>query len=150
MYLQYLLSHWANVRASLVETIDKFLDDELDFKPFPTSWPVRQLMLHLAQEENGEFNYGITQTLAEFPPDYDSQDYLTRASIQALLASVHASTLAYLTTLVDADLSRIVITPWGPSYPLIEMLGHLIEHEIHHRAELSLILGILGREGLNA
>jgi uncharacterized damage-inducible protein DinB len=30
------------------------------------------------------------------------------------------------------------------------MIGHLIEHEIHHRGELSLILGLLGREGLNA
>lgn len=107
-------------------------------------------MLHIAQEENGEFNYGITQTLTEFPPDYDPQEYPTLAAIQALLASIHTQTLAYLKTLADADLSRVIVTPWGPSYPLIEMLGHLLEHEIHHRAELSLILGMLGREGLNA
>jgi uncharacterized damage-inducible protein DinB len=33
---------------------------------------------------------------------------------------------------------------------MLEMLGHILEHEIHHRGELSLILGLLGREGLNA
>ena len=57
---------------------------------------------------------------------------------------MHSSTLAYLKTLADADLNRVIVTPWGPSYPLIEMLEHLIEHEIHHRAELSLISGCLG------
>ena len=30
------------------------------------------------------------------------------------------------------------------------MIEHMIDHEIHHRGELSLILGLLGREGLNA
>jgi uncharacterized damage-inducible protein DinB len=30
------------------------------------------------------------------------------------------------------------------------MIDHIMEHEVHHRAELSLILGKLGREGFNA
>jgi len=30
------------------------------------------------------------------------------------------------------------------------MLWHTIEHEIHHRGELSLTLGLLGRAGLDA
>jgi len=30
------------------------------------------------------------------------------------------------------------------------MLMHTLEHEIHHRGELSLILGLLGRKGLDA
>jgi uncharacterized damage-inducible protein DinB len=50
----------------------------------------------------------------------------------------------------EDDLRRVITTPWGVTYRLIEMLGHLIEHEIHHRAELSLIAGILGRAGLDA
>lgn len=150
MNLQYLISHWDAVRAALVQTIDKFGDQELEFKPYPASWPVKSLMLHIAQEENGEFNYGITRTLNEFPAEYNVEDYTTRASIQSLLAAVHAPTMAYLKALEENDLQRVILTPWGASYPLIEMIGHLIEHEIHHRAELSLILGMLGHEGLNA
>jgi uncharacterized damage-inducible protein DinB len=30
------------------------------------------------------------------------------------------------------------------------MISHLLEHEIHHRSELSLILGMLGTDGLDA
>ena len=150
MDLPYLTSHWDAVRSALIETIDKFRDDELDFKPFADSRTVRQLMLHIAHEENIEFNYGVAQTLNELPSEYDAGNYPTKASIQTLLASVHAPAVNYLGRLKDDDLGQVISTPWGASQPLIEMLGHLIEHEIHHRAELSLILGMLGRKGLDA
>ncbi len=150
MDLHYLTSHWANVRSGLIETIAKFRDDELDFKPGPTLWTVRQFMLHIAYEEHVEFSWGIVQTLPEMPPEYDPRDYPNIAAIRELLASVHAPTVEYLKTLSEDDLSRVIVAPWGVQYRLVEMLGHLIEHEIHHRAELSLILGMLGRAGLDA
>jgi uncharacterized damage-inducible protein DinB len=148
--IQTLVDRWANVRARLLETVDKFADTELDFRPFPTSWSVHSLMLHIAHEENGEFNHGLTQTLAEFPPEYDPALYPDRAALKALLAEVHAHSQAYLATLTEADLERAIHAPWGADYRLVEMVDHLIEHEIHHRAELSLILGMLGKQGLNA
>jgi uncharacterized damage-inducible protein DinB len=92
----------------------------------------------------------MTQTLAEFPPEYAIQEYASRDSIQALLESVHAQTVSYLETQTDADLGKVITTPWGATYKQIEMLGHMIEHETHHRGELSLILGLLGRAGLDA
>jgi uncharacterized damage-inducible protein DinB len=148
--IQNLIDRWSNVRLRLLETVDKFSDSELDFRPFPSSWSVRSLMLHIAHEENGEFNHGLTQTLTEFPPEYDPTLYPSRAALKALLAQVHAPSQAYLATLADADLERSIHTPWGTDARLVEMVDHLIEHEIHHRAELSLILGILGKQGLNA
>jgi uncharacterized damage-inducible protein DinB len=150
MQVEYLVRRWNNVRAGLLATIDKFRDEELDFKPFAAAYSVRQLILHIAQEEHGEFGYGIVQTLDEFPPEYHAPDYATLESIKALLQSVHAPSIDYLASLADADLQRVVTTPWGATYRLIEMFDHIIEHEIHHRAELSLMLGMLGREGLNA
>jgi uncharacterized damage-inducible protein DinB len=148
--LHYIISHWQAVRAGLVDTIGKFHDEELEYKPFTASWSVREIMLHIAQEENGEFNYGITRKLQEFPSGYDEQNYATKASVESLMASVHSGNIEYLKGLDEDALGRVIDTPWGASYRLIEMIDHLIEHEVHHRAELSLILGMLGREGLNA
>lgn len=59
-------------------------------------------------------------------------------------------TESYLRTLQDADLEREVVTPWYKRYTLSAMCWHVLEHEIHHRGELSFILGLLGHEGLNA
>ena len=146
----YLLAHWQAVRAGLYQTIDAFQDEELVFRPFPSSWTVRELMLHIAHEEDGELRYGVLQDLKEFPAAYAPGAYPTIASIKETLDRVHAETMRFLESLPESDLGRTITTPWGPSYRLIEMLGHLIEHEIHHRGELSLILGMLGRRGFDA
>jgi len=146
----YLLARWESVRAGLLETTAKFGDDDLTFTPYPGAWTVQRLLLHIAQEEHGEFGYGIAQTLSEFPPDYSPKEYPTVASVTALLAEVHAETTHYLRALSAEDLERTVITPWGTQSQLVELFDHMIEHEVHHRGELSLILGMLGREGLDA
>jgi hypothetical protein len=59
MDLAYLTSHWAAVRAALLESVDRLADSELDFQPYPDARTVRALLLHIAQEERGEFAYGI-------------------------------------------------------------------------------------------
>jgi uncharacterized damage-inducible protein DinB len=150
MSIPHILAHWQAVRAGLLETIDKFTDGDLDFRPFASGWTVRQLMLHIAQEERGELGYGIVQSLPEFPPEYPPEAYPTIEAIKGPLASVHASSIDFLTTRREDQLEQVIQTPWGASYRLAEMIDHLIDHEVHHRAELSLILGMLGKTGFDA
>lgn len=150
MYSSYLRSHWANVRSKLMDVIGRFEDRDLGFRPFDSSWTVQELMLHIAQEELGEVQHGITRELAGWPDAFEGTAYPSIASIKALLDGVHARTQALTGALDDEALSRVVETPWGTKDTMLALLGHVIEHEIHHRAELSLILGMLGRPGLDA
>jgi len=145
-----LRAQWADVRAKLLETIDKFRDPDLDFEPFSGAYSVRRLMLHIAHEEFGEVQLGITRTLSAWPEDFAPDQYATVAALKGKLDEVHAATLALLQSLDDDALAQTVETPWGSSGTREELLGHVLEHEIHHRAELSLILGLLGRQGLDA
>ena len=62
---------------------------------------------------------------------------------------MHADTEAYLDTLDTPDLGTVITAPWGPDIPLGWIIWHVLEHEIHHRGELSLMLGMMGREGLD-
>jgi len=146
----YLIAHWEQVRTGLIETVSKFRDEELDWKPFEASRTVREMMLHIAHEERIEFGYGISQEISEFPPEYDADAYPTVSSIQAALELVHERTRRHLATLDDDAVGRVITTPRGVSNRRLELIGHVIEHEIHHRGELSLVLGLLGREGLDA
>jgi uncharacterized damage-inducible protein DinB len=150
MDVEQVLRHWSRIRSGLLETIDLFHEDELGFLVYPNGRTVRQIALHIAQEELGEFAYGVTQELAQFPADYDEADYPDRQSIKNLLDSIHGETIGYLKKKTDAQLNENVRTPWGAEYLLIEMINHLKEHEVHHRGELSLALGILGRDGYDA
>jgi uncharacterized damage-inducible protein DinB len=108
------------------------------------------MMLHIAHEEAIEYGFGISRELTEIPAEYDPSAYPTVASILEALESVHGRTCAHLANLSDEDLDQPITTPWGVRQQGIELIGHVIEHEIHHRGELSLILGLLGREGLDA
>jgi uncharacterized damage-inducible protein DinB len=146
----FMLAHWDRVRARLLQAIDKFVDTDLDFRPYANSWSVRQIILHIGQEENGEYNYGIRQTLPAFPAEYDPLSFPTKESLRDVLAAIHAPIVSDLIGWAEADWEQLITTPWGGTYHRIEMISHLLEHEIHHRGELSLILGMLGREGLDA
>jgi uncharacterized damage-inducible protein DinB len=145
-----LLSKWAQVRVGLLATIDKFAEAQLIWRPVSRGYSVAETMLHIANEEDGEIRYGLTGELVEFPAAFDARRYAEKTAIVAILAEVHARTITYVQGLSDGDLDATTETPWGERHRRIELLWHVLEHEIHHRGELSLILGLLGSEGLDA
>lgn len=149
MNLSQIFSHWKQIRAGLLSTIENFNDADLTYVPFRTSWSVGQIMLHIADAEDGWFRYAVTRELAEWPEQYSLKNYPTKEDIRSALAAVHARTEQYLASLDDADAAEVIVVPWGESIPLLWIVWHVVEHEIHHRGELSLILGLLGREGLD-
>lgn len=52
-----------------------------------------------------------------------------------------------LASLEEQDLKKECTTLRGETFSIGWIIWHVLEHEIHHRGELSLALGILGREG---
>jgi uncharacterized damage-inducible protein DinB len=147
--LSDVFSHWTRVRVGLLATIDNYQEDELTFKPHASSWEVGQLMLHIGDAEEGWFRYVVERQLDQWPK-YSLDDYPTINAIKQLLTQIHVQTEAFLATLSLPDLDRVIDPPWGEdSFQLGWIIWHVLEHEIHHRGELSLILGMLGREGLD-
>jgi len=110
--------------------------------------PVGRIALHIADAEEGWFRLVVTKEREGWPSDYVLENYPTKEAIKTLLIEVHTKTMAYLETLTINDLDRSLEAPWG-EFSLRFILWHVIEHEIHHRGELSLILGTLGRDGLD-
>jgi uncharacterized damage-inducible protein DinB len=148
MKLSQMFSHWEQVRADLFATMEKFRDDELTYVPFPDAWPVGQVMLHIANCENF-WIHGLVRGVTGTHTSYPLADYPTRAAIQEVLEQTHRPTVAFLDSLNEHDLERSFRTSEGESFTLQWIIWHVLEHEIHHRGELSLILGTLGRSGLD-
>jgi uncharacterized damage-inducible protein DinB len=144
-----LFSHWTRVQKGLLSTIDSINKDELEITPEGISRTVGRTMLHIADAEDGWFRYAVTKELDEWPTHYTLENYPNIAAIKRVLSEVHTRTEHYLDSLVESDLDRIIETPWEEDIPLGWIIWHVLEHEIHHRGELSLILGLLGREGLD-
>lgn len=143
-----LFSHWELVRSGTRETIKLFREVELSYQPAEEAWIAGQIMVHIANAEEGWFRYVVTRELPEWPEQLNFEHYPLKKDILDLLETVHGRTKTYLASLSEADLKSEILTPWDEGLSLQWIIWHVIEHEIHHRGELSLILGLLGRQGL--
>lgn len=141
-----LFGHWTEVRDGLFQALDKLTDAQLDFVPRQGLWSLGRVARHIASAEEGWFRYIVTHELTEWPPEYTAKDYPTVKSVKALLSEVHARTDAFLKTLETTDLDHVLEMPWDGKLTLRWIIWHVLEHEIHHRGEIFLMLGLLGME----
>jgi uncharacterized damage-inducible protein DinB len=143
-----MFSHWEGVRRDLVSTIEAFDESELEYVPFEGSRKIGDIMLHIADAEDGWLRFCVTKELDAWPDFYNLTNYPDNQSIIHVLAEVHSRTYEHLSNLGESGFEASITDPWGDDFALLWIFWHIIEHEIHHRGELSLILGLLGREGI--
>ena len=65
-------------------------------------------------------------------------------AVRAYFERAHAESMEIFRSLTDADLERPCETPGGAKIRVGKWLRLMIEHEIHHRGQLYMALGILG------
>ena len=80
---------------------------------------------------------------------YELADYPTKVAIKQMLDQAHQRTLNLLDCLDEHNLADVCQSPRGEHFTMGWVIWHVLEHEIHHRGELSMALGLLGREGLD-
>ena len=139
-----LFKHWNEVRKGLIEALDKLTNAQLDFVPRQGLWSLRETMVHIAGTEQGWLRYYSANRWHENEPK--AGDYPTIESLKALLAQEHAITEAQFTADPEAAMERVCPLPWGAQVTMGWVVWHVIEHEIHHRGEIYLMLGLMGME----
>ena len=148
MKVSQMFNHWEQVRRDLLDTIDLFSEGELTFAPFEGSWSVGEIMLHIADCEDNWIHGCARHEIVPWVT-YPLADHPTRQEIKDMLNRSRRKTVAFLDSLEEEDLDRLIDIPGGTPCSLGWILWHVLEHEIHHRGELSLALGLLGRQGLD-
>jgi uncharacterized damage-inducible protein DinB len=153
MDLAEVVKHWKGVRRDLLRALDALADEQLGFVPREGLWSLGKVARHVAEAEEGWFRYAVTRELEEWP-EFRDEDYVTVASIKTVLSEVHERTQALLATLGDQGLATLGTTsagpettvemPWGEKLALDWIILHVLEHEIHHRGEIYLMLGLVG------
>jgi uncharacterized damage-inducible protein DinB len=144
MNAQQLIARWNDVRDGLLEALDKLTDAHLDFTPREGMWSLRETVVHIAGTEEGWLRCYTANRWHENAPQ--GADYPTVASLKDLLAREHAVTEAQFADDADAALAQVCTLPWGGQVSMGWAVWHVIEHEIHHRGEVFLMLGLLGIE----
>ena len=138
------------VRVGTLAAIDLFHEDELGFAPVAGGYTIGEIAVHIAHEEEIEIHYGLARLVADVPEPYPAARFPSKRSIVDQLAGVHARSIEVLHGLSPTTLEEEVELVWGERLRPIDVILHVIEHETHHRGELSLALGLLGRRGFDA
>jgi uncharacterized damage-inducible protein DinB len=141
-----LFGHWEVVRRYLVEALQLLEDCQLDFVPREGLWSLGETARHIARAEEGWFRYAVTREHSEWPAAYTAREHPTVGSVVGLLREVHGRTEAFLEKTDVAELDQLVELPWDEKLTLREIVWHVLEHEIHHRGEIFLMLGLMGME----
>lgn len=146
----FFLKRWPPIREGLLAVIAAFKPEDLAYQPVEGGWPVGRIILHISSAANYWLHSGILSPINIYRPgENDLEHYPTLEAIGAYLAAEHDRTMSLLRNYAEEAWDQRFTYPDGYAYPASWVFWHVLEHEIHHRGELSLIQGILGREGLD-
>lgn len=128
------------VRASYLEAMTKLPWQEVIASRGLSFDSMRDVFLHLTLVEDRWINYIIPSRFHEWV-DPDFNVFQDVASLANYMRQVHAKTEVYLSKLDDAELTRLILVPWGEKpYPKLSVetvLTHLVMEDMVHYGELS-------------
>ena len=138
-----LLDYWEKVRGRTQRLVDLIPEDRVEWTWQPGKFTLGDLVRHLAAIER----YMYAENAARRPSRYPGHgrelaDGLP--AVRAFLGRCHAETVEILRGLSDADLREKCVTPAGATLTVGKWLRLMVEHEIHHRGQIYMALGLLG------
>lgn len=144
------------VRANTLTAAREIPESKLEFSPAPGSRSIRQLLTHIAfgdsfmqfQKEGRTSFEGVDFGAFVAPIQAEEQKPRTKAELIALLDERGEATAAWMESLSDDFLAEQFAMPPGATPTTktrFEMILGAKEHEMHHRAQLYLILRLLGQ-----
>lgn len=137
------LDYYEGIRRRTRAVVACVPDDRMEFRLAEERFSFGDLIRHLAAIERWMF----AETVAGRPsayPGHGAELADGAPAIRAYFERMHDETMAILGALADEDLRRACTTPAGATMPTWKWLRAMVEHEVHHRGQLYLMLGVLG------
>jgi uncharacterized damage-inducible protein DinB len=137
------LKYFANVRERTMRIVRCIPPDKINWTYAPGKFTLGDLLRHIAVTERYMFAENVqnhdsryTTHGTELAADYDS--------VIELMQRLHAESLAIFAKLTDENLKHKCKTPGGVELQTAKWLRAMVEHEVHHRGQIYLYLGLLG------
>lgn len=137
------LSYYEKIRSRTNNVIAVIPPDQLEWTYRPGKYTIGDIIRHIACIER----YMYAETIAGRKSSYRgcavsvAKDY---ENILQFFNSLHDESLSIFSSLSDEDLDRKCITPAGSPITIWKWFRALVEHEVHHRGQLYIYLGMLG------
>ena len=136
------LEYWEGVRARTLRVAAVIPPERLEWAPRQGAFSFGDVLRHLAAIERWMFAENARGAPSRYPGHgrelADGWD-----DVNAYVARMHAESVAILAALTEEDLRKKTQTPAGVSISVWKWLRAMVEHEVHHRGQLYLMLNLL-------
>ena len=141
--IQTFLDYYENIRKRTLNVVRCIPRDKFDWTYKKGKFTFADLLRHVAAIER--YMYGETVQLKPSRyPGHGKELADGPENVLAFFDRMHAESIAIFSRLTDEDLRKKCTTPAGTPITVAKWLRALVEHEIHHRGEIYIYLGILG------
>jgi uncharacterized damage-inducible protein DinB len=137
------LAYFENIRKRTRRVIECIPSERLEWTPTEGKFTFGDLIRHLAATERHMFGENV-QGLPSRYPGHGRELAHGYEKVLGYLDEMHAQTVQILQKTGDSGLESRIMTPAGISMTTWKWLRAMIEHEVHHRAQIYLMLGMLG------
>jgi len=136
------IEYYEKIRARTKNVIAVVPPDRLEWTYKQNKYTIGDIIRHIACIER----YMYAETVADRKSSYRGCNTSVANGYQEVIElfdALHEESLAIFRSLSDDDLNKKCMTPGGNSITVWKWLRALVEHEVHHRGQLYIYLGML-------
>lgn len=137
------LDYYGKVRQRTLRVAAAIPPDQIEWTYRIGKFTIGDLLRHLGAIERYMWAENVQGKPSRYP-GHSRKLADGHPAVMAYLDRTHAESMAIFGALRDEDLKKLCTTPAGSPIPIGKWLRSMIEHEIHHRGQIYLYLGMLG------
>jgi uncharacterized damage-inducible protein DinB len=141
--IQPFLQYFGNVRERTMRVARCIPPDKMDWSYAPGKFTLGDLLRHIAVTERYMFAENVQGRASRYT-SHGKEFADGRDNVLAFMERLHAEAMEIFAKLTDADLQGKCRNVSGMEITVWKWLRSMTEHEIHHRGQIYLYLGILG------
>ena len=154
--LEVIYENWRSYNKKLCNSIAPLTNQQISLQPAAHMWPLGQLVQHIISVRAGWFS-GTLQDDDQVMNSYmlwGQRDSSNRSAIELVhgLNETWAFIEARLQRWTPDDCAKTFPDEWnGQKYEVSRswVIYHVMEHDLHHGGEISLLLGMNGLQGID-
>lgn len=134
--------YFEKIRERTVRVIDAIPREHIDWTYKPGKFTCADVIRHLAAIERYMYAENAQGRPSRYP-GHGPELAHGYENVRAYFHNMHAESMAIFRSLTDQAFNEKCITPGGAALPVWKWLRAMIEHEVHHRGQLYMYLGLL-------
>lgn len=141
--IQPFLRYFDNTRARTLRVVRCVPPEKLDWTYREGKFSFGDVMRHIAATERYMWAENVQHRPSRYP-GHGKELADGYENVLAFMSRMHAESMEIFGRLSDGDLQEKCTTPGGGQITIGKWLRSMVEHEVHHRGELYIYLGLLG------